>query len=83
MWPATGDFIQLSSRVAGEDLTAFFQGWLYGERTPPMPGRPQWQPRKGGDKPGANGAAPGHGAKGAAPTPGGPKANAAQHGKPA
>ncbi|MGW1790458.1 M1 family metallopeptidase [Streptomyces tubercidicus] len=79
----TGDFIQLSSQVAGEDLTAFFQGWLYGERTPPMPGRPQWQPKKGGDKPGANGAAPGHGAKGAAPTPGGPKGNAAQHRKPA
>lgn len=65
----TADFVQLASQVAGQDLTAFFQGWLYGERTPPMPGHPQWQPRKGADKPGAEGAAPGPGAKKPAPTP--------------
>ncbi|MEU3992513.1 M1 family metallopeptidase [Streptomyces platensis] len=79
----TADFVQLASQVAGQDLTAFFQGWLYGERTPPMPGHPQWQPRKGADKPGAEGAAPGPGAKKPAPTPGGPKAAAGNPGKPA
>ncbi|MCG7528372.1 M1 family metallopeptidase [Streptomyces sp. OfavH-34-F] len=39
---ATADFVRLASRVAGRDLTAFFDGWLYGERTPPMPGHPDW-----------------------------------------
>ncbi|WNI22055.1 M1 family metallopeptidase [Streptomyces sp. ITFR-16] len=38
----TADFIVLASRVAGRDLTAFFTGWLYGARTPPMPGHPDW-----------------------------------------
>ncbi|MGW8973634.1 M1 family aminopeptidase [Streptomyces platensis] len=79
----TADFVQLASQVAGQDLTAFFQGWLYGERTPPMPGHPQWQPRKGAEKSGAKGAAPGPGAKKLAPPPGGPKAAAGNPGKPA
>ncbi|MFE3885979.1 M1 family metallopeptidase [Streptomyces lydicus] len=38
----TADFVQLSSQVAGQDLTGFFQDWLYGDRTPPMPGHPEW-----------------------------------------
>ncbi|MGY5126695.1 M1 family metallopeptidase [Streptomyces nigrescens] len=79
----TGDFVELASKISGENLTAFFQGWLYGDRTPPMPGRPQWQPRKGADKPGAKGAVPGPGAKGTAPAPGGPKGAAGKPGKPA
>ncbi|MCL7494735.1 M1 family metallopeptidase [Streptomyces sp. MCA2] len=59
----TADFIQLSSQVAGQNLTGFFQAWLYGDRTPPMPGHPEWLHKKGGaDKPG--------GPKGAAATPG-------------
>lgn len=39
---ATADFTGLASRVAGRDLTAFFDGWLYGRKTPPMPGHPDW-----------------------------------------
>lgn len=40
----TADFIELAGRVAGEDLSGFLTGWLYGERTPPMPGHPRWRP---------------------------------------
>ncbi len=40
---ATADFTALASRVAGRDLTAFFEGWLYGKKTPPMPGHPDWR----------------------------------------
>ncbi|MZD06270.1 M1 family peptidase [Streptomyces sp. SID5785] len=39
----TADFVALSSRVAGRDLTGFFDGWLYGKKTPPMPGHPDWK----------------------------------------
>ncbi|WP_299540578.1 M1 family metallopeptidase [uncultured Streptomyces sp.] len=39
----TADFTALAQRVAGRDLTAFFDGWLYGEKTPPMPGHPDWR----------------------------------------
>ncbi|MFI6057884.1 M1 family metallopeptidase [Streptomyces sp. NPDC051286] len=38
----TADFVRLASETAGRDLTAFFDGWLYGEKTPPMPGHPDW-----------------------------------------
>ncbi|MEW2484761.1 M1 family metallopeptidase [Streptomyces sp. NPDC048411] len=38
----TADFVRLASEIAGRDLTAFFDGWLYGEKTPPMPGHPDW-----------------------------------------
>lgn len=38
----TADFVSLASRTAGRDLTAFFDGWLYSEKTPPMPGHPDW-----------------------------------------
>ncbi|MFF7341355.1 M1 family metallopeptidase [Streptomyces sp. NPDC008163] len=40
---ATADFVRLASQVAGRDLTAFFDGWLYGTKTPPMPGHPDWR----------------------------------------
>ncbi|GAB2879894.1 M1 family metallopeptidase [Streptomyces deserti] len=40
----TGDFVRLASAVSGRDLGGFFQGWLYGEKTPPMPGHPDWKP---------------------------------------
>ncbi|WP_326672887.1 M1 family metallopeptidase [Streptomyces sp. NBC_01257] len=40
---ATADFTALASWVAGRDLTAFFDGWLYAKRTPPMPGHPDWR----------------------------------------
>ncbi|GHB01029.1 M1 family metallopeptidase [Streptomyces termitum] len=50
---ATADFTALAERVSGRDLGAFFDGWLYGAKTPPMPGHPDWTalpPRPG--KPG-------------------------------
>jgi aminopeptidase N len=39
----TADFVHLASRIAGRDLTAFLHAWLYDERTPPMPGHPDWR----------------------------------------
>lgn len=39
---STSDFIALASREAGRDLTSFLTAWLYGTRTPPMPGHPDW-----------------------------------------
>ncbi|MEU5716008.1 M1 family metallopeptidase [Streptomyces sp. NPDC020403] len=39
----TAQFTALASRIAGRDLTDFFDGWLYAERTPPMPGHPDWR----------------------------------------
>ncbi|MGW0119996.1 M1 family metallopeptidase [Streptomyces sp. NPDC003327] len=39
----TADFTALAGEIAGRDLTAFFQGWLYGKKTPPMPGHPDWR----------------------------------------
>lgn len=39
----TADFSALASRTAGRDLSAFFRGWLYGKRTPPMPGHTDWR----------------------------------------
>ncbi|WP_424211444.1 M1 family metallopeptidase [Streptomyces sp. BI20] len=38
----TADFVRLASAEAGRDLGPFLRPWLYGEKTPPMPGRPQW-----------------------------------------
>ncbi|MEU0334653.1 M1 family metallopeptidase [Streptomyces sp. NPDC006193] len=40
----TADFVRLASAVAGRDLGGFLGDWLYGERTPPMPGHPDWKP---------------------------------------
>ncbi|OIJ87955.1 M1 family metallopeptidase [Streptomyces colonosanans] len=39
----TADFERLASRTAGRDLTVFFRGWLHSEKTPPMPGHPDWK----------------------------------------
>ncbi|MFD7295860.1 M1 family metallopeptidase [Streptomyces sp. NPDC059897] len=39
---STADFIALASKVAGQDLTGFLRPWLYGSKTPPMPGHPDW-----------------------------------------
>ncbi|MFE3519104.1 M1 family metallopeptidase [Streptomyces sp. NPDC059166] len=50
----TDDFTALASRIAGRDLTDFFDGWLYGTKTPPMPGHPDWRsetPRDAGADP--------------------------------
>ncbi|MFC9488732.1 M1 family peptidase, partial [Streptomyces hydrogenans] len=40
---STADFVALAEQVSGQDLDAFFDGWLYGEKTPPMPGHPDWR----------------------------------------
>lgn len=50
---STADFVRLASEEAGRDLTGFMKGWLYGERTPRMPGHPEWSskaPAKGSTK---------------------------------
>jgi aminopeptidase N len=39
---STDDFIALASQVAHRDLRTFLIAWLYGTRTPPMPGHPDW-----------------------------------------
>jgi aminopeptidase N len=39
---STDDFVRLASAVAGRDLRTFLLAWLYGTRTPPMPGHPDW-----------------------------------------
>lgn len=38
----TEDFVRLASEVAGRDMTAFLNPWLYGKTTPAMPGHPEW-----------------------------------------
>ncbi|MFJ6138177.1 M1 family metallopeptidase [Kitasatospora sp. NPDC092286] len=38
----TADYLRTASEVSGEDLTGFLTDWLYGRRTPPMPGHPDW-----------------------------------------
>ncbi|WP_079146007.1 M1 family metallopeptidase [Streptomyces lydicus] len=48
----TADFVALASKSSGQDLTGFFQAWLFGARTPPMPGHPEWQPKAAAEKPG-------------------------------
>ncbi|GAA2245488.1 zinc metalloprotease [Streptomyces ruber] len=62
----TDDFRELASAMAGRDLDGFFRAWLYGERTPPMPGHPDWKPApqtkpapEGGPEPETRPAAPG------------------------
>ncbi|MFF4188653.1 M1 family metallopeptidase [Streptomyces sp. NPDC001691] len=40
---STADFSALASGIAGRDLSGFFKAWLYGEKTPPMPGHPDWR----------------------------------------
>ncbi len=40
--PSTTDFIALATRVSGQDVTAFLTDWLFGTKTPAMPGHPDW-----------------------------------------
>ncbi|WP_406220551.1 M1 family metallopeptidase [Streptomyces canus] len=40
---STADFVHLASEISGRDLGGFLQGWLYGKKTPPMPGHPGWK----------------------------------------
>jgi aminopeptidase N len=39
---STADFIALASQISHRDLRAFLTSWLYGTKTPPMPGHPDW-----------------------------------------
>ncbi len=39
---STDDFIALASQVSGRNLTGFLRDWVYGTKTPPMPGHPDW-----------------------------------------
>ena len=39
---STQDFIALASQVSHQNLTAFLNDWVYGTKTPPMPGHPDW-----------------------------------------
>ena len=39
---STQDFIALASRISGQNLRGFLNDWLYGTKTPPMPGHPDW-----------------------------------------
>ncbi|GLP63429.1 zinc metalloprotease [Streptomyces sp. TUS-ST3] len=40
---STADFVRLASEISGRDLGGFLQGWLHAEKTPPMPGHPDWK----------------------------------------
>ncbi|MGH3311867.1 MAG: M1 family metallopeptidase [Streptomyces sp.] len=42
---STADYISLVNEVSGQDLTRFLKDWLYGEKTPPMPGETGWRSR--------------------------------------
>lgn len=46
----TADFVRLASSTAGRDLSGFFDAWLYGAKTPPMPGHPEWRKAAPGGK---------------------------------
>ena len=39
----TDDFIALASQVSHRDLRGFLRAWVYGTKTPPMPGHPDWK----------------------------------------
>jgi len=39
----TADYERLASQISGRDLSGFFKAWLYGDKTPPMPGHPDWK----------------------------------------
>ncbi|MGW1893040.1 M1 family metallopeptidase [Streptomyces sp. NPDC002004] len=54
----TQDFVHLASDVAGRDLTGFFKGWLYGAKTPAMPGHPGWKSGTKAAHPAGHGTSP-------------------------
>jgi len=39
---STDDFIALASSVSGRNLGPFLRDWVYGTKTPRMPGHPDW-----------------------------------------
>jgi len=38
----TDDYIAVASEISGQDLSGFLKDWLYGTKTPRMPGHPDW-----------------------------------------
>jgi aminopeptidase N len=48
----TADFQNMASAISGRDLGTFFHSWLYAEKTPPMPGHPDWTQRAARPSPG-------------------------------
>ena len=38
----TADYIDVASEVSGQDQSGFLRDWLYGTKTPRMPGHPDW-----------------------------------------
>jgi aminopeptidase N len=40
---STDDFIAFVDRNVRGDMTRFLRDWLYGTKTPPMPGHPDWE----------------------------------------
>lgn len=38
----TDDYIAVASEVSGQDQSGFLRDWLYGTKTPRMPGHPDW-----------------------------------------
>ncbi|WP_349362143.1 M1 family aminopeptidase [Streptomyces sp. H27-C3] len=39
---STQDYIAVAAEISGQDLSGFLNKWLYGTKTPRMPGRPDW-----------------------------------------
>ncbi|MCW2904541.1 MAG: Peptidase rane alanine aminopeptidase [Streptosporangiaceae bacterium] len=39
---SSAGFVAVANNVGGQDLTTFLNDWLYGAKTPPMPGHPDW-----------------------------------------
>ncbi|MER6065334.1 M1 family metallopeptidase [Streptomyces sp. NPDC001792] len=39
---STADYIAVASEVSGQDQSGFLRDWLYGTKTPRMPGHPDW-----------------------------------------
>ena len=41
---STDDYIALAAQVSGRpDVVPFLRDWVYGTKTPPMPGHPDWK----------------------------------------
>jgi aminopeptidase N len=40
---STADFVALAEEISGHQLDGFMHSWLYGKKTPPMPGQPEWK----------------------------------------
>ncbi|MET9179832.1 hypothetical protein ABZX88_16630 [Kitasatospora aureofaciens] len=59
----TRDYVRTASEVSGQDLGGFLDDWLYGRRTPPMPGHPDWTVAPVGAVPAAGERAAGPGAQ--------------------